>query len=215
MGVASLATGQIEHMLIRRLVTSDNQGPAPLNEITPINVTVALFLSTAADSRRLMRALELEHPLAVVPISVPPAQSSRSTPATAMFSEASIPESAHLLSLSVLWGGTSAAGRTPLPNSTASLIVRWMNTAESGPPITVPLGQFVQNLTGSDDCHCSERTLSLTGDRDAMEAGRLHWGGTEANATLLPGASGDECGEIELLPLDIRTFEVEWPSRVL
>ena len=220
MGCASLAAGQIEHMLIRRLVTSDNQGPAPLNEVTPINVTVALFLSTAADTKQrlLIRALELEHPLVQVPMSMAATvtQSGRlAPPVPSTFAGILVPQTAHLLSMSVLWDGTTAAGRTPPANSTVSVIVRWMNTAEDGPAITVPLGKFVQSLTGSDNGRCGERTLSLIGDRDAIEAGRLRWDDVGADASAAAAAAphtgaSDECGEVELLPLDVRTFEITW-----
>ena len=55
---------------------------------------------------------------------------------------------AHLVGLSVRWGGTIGAGRTPAANSTASLVLRWMNTAASGAAIPVPLTRLARALTG-------------------------------------------------------------------
>jgi hypothetical protein len=81
--------------------------------------------------------------------------------------------------------------------------------AESGSPIVVPFKAFLQNVTGTLNCRCIEQLLSLIGPRAGSEAHGLHWGGTE-NATPRVDAGGNAvvCGDVNLMPLDIRTFQV-------
>ena len=216
MGAASLAGGQLEHMLIRRLNTTDNQGPAPLNEPNPINITVRLLVGLAADvnTLALRRALDFEHPLLAMPVSMPP----RWPVFSPLMAILPIDPDAFLLGLSVRWGGTIGAGKPPGANSTSSLVVRWMNTAKSGAAIPAPVGQLVQALTGAaaGRVWCTELTLSLLDSRRAADAQRLTWGtaGSPARAAargIATTAQPEEaCESVVLEPMDMRTFELTW-----
>jgi hypothetical protein len=217
MGVASLKSGQIEYMLSRRLNTTDNQGPAPLDETEPINVTVALLFgtSTSVDGLRLRRALEREHPVVVLPVTAPLQRTG-----FAPLVEHVHPD-AFLLGLSVRRGGTTGAGKVPTLSGVLSLVVRWMNTAPGGPAISVPLLLLIQSLAGPADVSrltCAELTLSLLDRRSIAEARRLHWAPeneTAATRTRARATVGDDaCYDSVLIdPLDIRTFEVTWPQQ--
>ena len=227
MGAASLAEGALELMMMRRLNTTDNQGPAPLDDTDPINVTVALLFGPALDvtALRLRRAIAMEHPLIVLSAAHTPPRRPQWGPLTAP-----VHPNAHLLSLSVRWGGTTGMGKTPLPNSTMSLIIRWMNVGQEGAPISVPLIQLVNSLTNSTrtpaEYVCRELSLSLLGSRAGLEGRRKRWGGRAipypaAAETLAhrdsrggPPAQGGppappSCGWSAMVePFDIRTFEV-------
>jgi hypothetical protein len=216
MGAAALAQGQIEHMLIRRLNTTDNQGPAPLNELTPINVTTQLLFGSAPviNHLALRRALEQEHPPIVLRAdSVPQRLAFSPLLAGPTKLAVSVHPDAHLLGMSARWGGTIAAGRAPAANSTSSLVVRWMNMADRGAPIPVPLAQLARALTGAPAgrVRCTELTLTMVASRAVAEARRLRWdpGGSPPAAAPVRELEGG-CGPGVVDPMDVRTYEFSW-----
>lgn len=69
MGVASLAKDTVEYMMVRRITNgTDDQGPWPLNETTPITVHTALLAGAArtVETLRLRRTVEQENPVVVM-----------------------------------------------------------------------------------------------------------------------------------------------------
>ena len=182
-----------------------------------------LLVGAATDINRiaLRRALAQEHPLIVIPTNAPQRHVNVFSPLGLGPNNVSVHPDAHLLSLSVAFGGTIAIGRRPTANSTSSLVVRWMNTADYGPPIPVPLTELVQALTGVAARHvvCKEHTLSMLDTRQAAEARRLNWGGVAGDDVmdqdLGPSIAWAEtevggCGSVLVDPMDIRTFELTW-----
>ena len=157
----------------------------------------------------LRRALDFEHPLLVLQVSAPP----RRPVFSPLMGKLPLPidPAAFLLGLSVRWGGTIGAGKAPGPESTRSLVVRWMNTANSGPAVPVPVVQLVQALTGAaaSRVRCTELTLSLLDSRGAASAQRLTWGATAARSSAR-AAVPEACDRTTVEPMDIRTFELTW-----
>ena len=192
---------------------------APLNEIGPLNVTTFLLFDSAANlaDKALRRALEQEHPLVVLPVASPPTRRAFAPMAPGDGEGIAVHPSAHLLGLSARWGGTIGAGRAPAANSSASLVLRWMNTAESGGAIAVPLAPLVRALTGAEAgrVRCTELTLTNVDSRADAEARRLRWAPAAHVAapteTVAPrGGGGDACDAAAIAPLDMRTYEFTW-----
>ena len=118
--------------------------------------------------------------------------------------------------MSVRWGGTIGAGRAPVANSTASHVLRWMNTAASGAAIPVPLTRLARALTGVAEgrVRCTELTLTMVDSRARAEARRLRWDPAEhpaaaagAGAAAVRGEEGG-CGPAAVEPMDMRTYVV-------
>lgn len=189
--------------------------------------TQLLFDSAAKLARKtLRRALEQEHPLIVLPAVAPERRAF--APLAAGSEEIVVHLDAHLVGLSVRWGGTIGAWRTPAANSTASLVLRWMNTANSRPAIPVPLTQLVQALTGveASRVRCTELTLTMVDSRAHAEARRMRWDPAEhpaaaAGAGVATGAGAAAvrreeggCGPAVVEPMDMRTYEFTWTPAV-
>jgi hypothetical protein len=105
MGIASLSPGSLEYMMMRRISGTDNQGPWPLNETTPITVHTALLAGADAtvSRTRLRRALEHENP-PVVLYGAPSSSESAHAEGGAIAGSApglaaALPPGLHLLSL--------------------------------------------------------------------------------------------------------------------
>ena len=180
-------------------------------------MTTQLLFDSAANlaDKALRRALEQEHPLVVLPVASPPTRRTFAPLAPGRAEGIAVHPSAHLLGLSARWGGTIGAGRAPAANSSASLVLRWINTAESGAAIAVPLAPLVRALTGATQVRCTELTLTNVGSRADAAARRLRWGpGAHVVApteTVAPrGGGGDACDAAAVAPLDMRTYELTW-----
>ena len=47
-GVASLGHGEFEYMMMRRINGTDDQGPWPLNDTTPLHAPMGIMLAAAS-----------------------------------------------------------------------------------------------------------------------------------------------------------------------
>lgn len=184
---------------------------APLNERESLNVTTHLLFDSAATlaSQTLRRALEREHPLVALPAN---RLTRRASAPLVLGHGASIVAHPHaqLLGIGVRWKNTSS-GHTPMANrgtSSFSLVLRWMNTAESGKTVDVPLTQLVQALTGveASRVQCKELTLTTVARRADAASRRLRWDQDVASVRIEQERSCS--GVVE--PLDMRTYEFTW-----
>ena len=133
MGVAALAEGNLEYMMMRRLTGTDNQGPWPLNETTPLVIKTLIQAGAAntVEPLRLHRALEFENPPLVMYST---AANTIGVPAQTTEVMESLPAGLHLLSFYVRMG--PAATR----DSNVQLVVQLQNTVERGEPLTLSGG---------------------------------------------------------------------------
>lgn len=193
MGVASLATGSLEYMLLRRIVQgSDFQGPAPLDETESLAETLQLLFGPAAavEAARFPRALELEHPLMVFYSDSNPGQP--------------------------VWQPMDSQSDTLYMD----LLVRHTVNASSSPPeyalrlqSFAPAGEtavLAGILRGLNVASCEEMTLTFLETRAANDAQRLVWSSAPPAAGKAVGSeSVSGCTDtITLQPLDIRSFAI-------
>ena len=205
MGVAALADGELEYMLMRRIVTgSDNQGPWPLDDKLPMEDHVQLVLGPAVTSEpaRFPAALALEHPLALLYRN----DSTPAGPAPVVgegyrnLAEGTPPS---------VWAELMVRVGEHLP-ANATYAIRLQNTVAGGVAVAVPSLAAAFGIVGMHTC--VETTLSLQQTRAANEAARLRWKqeagvGSEATAHTLPAVYVSCTGTtIMLESLDIRTF---------
>ena len=203
MGVATLAAGSLEYMMMRRLTGTDNQGPWPLNETTPLVIKTAILAGAAStvEPLRLRRALEFENPPLIMYSNQP--DNAEPIVRTQSLTMKSLPAGLHLLSLYVRM---SAAHSGSL-----QLVVQLQNTVEHGAQIKLDggmralLGFAARNqLVG-----CTETTLTL--QQPLVESRRLVWrahGGSSGGHS--PEVQGD-ClsSDLTVDALDIRTFVLQ------
>eukprot|EP00040_Diaphanoeca_grandis_P017598 m.92092 g.92092 ORF g.92092 m.92092 type:complete len:471 (-) comp26522_c2_seq2:2319-3731(-) len=186
-GVASLSNGCLEYMLVRRINGSDDQGPWPLNETTPLSITMGLTIDVAptAERRRIKSAVLLENPSHVLFPKTQLARPSGSPMAT-------LPPNIHLLHIFSRSDG---------------IVVRFQNIETSSEATTIDV---LQLFVGVEVVGCKEMTLTLQQPRAASK--RLHWNARPSIATSDTNEDSDaetDCTQILLSPLDIRTFVLQ------
>jgi hypothetical protein len=206
MGVATLAAGSLEYMMMRRLTGTDNQGPWPLNETTPLVIKTAILAGAAStvEPLRLHRALEFENPPLIMysttvnTIEVPVTQTTQVVEA--------LPAGLHLLSLYVRM---PSAARN---DSNVQLVVQLQNTVEHGEPLTLKSG--INSLLGAVSSRlltCTETTLTL--QQPLAENRRLVWRAHDGSlGGYSPDVQGDgDCLSSDLIvnALDIRSFVLD------
>lgn len=191
MGVASLADGDLEYMLLRRLTdASDNQGPWPLDEREDIREKVWLLVGTVASSevRRFARAMELENELIILYTAGRPKR----------------PVVAYMQSQD--------------PNLWLDLFVRHaMNTTVTTPSeyalrlqsfTKSPLPVSLSALGIPQMQDVVEKTLSLQQDRAVNDHGRMKW--QAASSVFIAAATGADLlrtdDQVVLNQLDIRSY---------
>jgi len=193
-GVASLAAGELEYMLARRINGTDDQGPWPLNETTPLVIPMGLMMGAVTQSEplRLATALQLENPPRVLY-----GQGTAARPTGSPLQ--ALPEGVAMTHLHVRMG--SDEDERVDRGSVQELIVRLQSTNEIGQgPVTVDLSALFAPLAVTG---CTETTLTLQQPRS--QSRRLVWlpqtGGPVTDAAAVGG-----CNQVQLMPLDIRTF---------
>lgn len=188
-GVASLAPGQIEYMLGRRINGTDDQGPWPLNETTPAVIPMGLMLGVAeaSEPRRLASALQMEnHPRLLY------GKGEASRPTGAPMGDWGLPPAVFMTHLHVRME-SDAAG----VNGT-EVVVRLQNVREDGD--TAMVKDVVALFPKAVVLRCVEKTLTLQQDRATSQ--RLSW----LPEAGLESTGAWNCRDVELSPLDIRTF---------
>ena len=225
-GLASLADGTLEYMLLRRLSGTDDQGPWPLNETTPLDAPIGLRLDAAdvAEARRICSALLLEHP----PVLLYGASGAPTPkmPTGSPLNLTALPAVVHVLSLakrtpSVTSDTTRARGSgagggvadTTAMNST-EIVVRLQNVDVSPGSSNVRVDVAALVAAAYD---CVEMTISL--QQALADNKRMQWRAEEEVARPMEQRVGWQvpaepmaadglavCRNITLAPLDIRTF---------
>ena len=199
MGVASLASGELEYMLARRLTTSsDSQGPWPLDEREDIRDTVWLAVGSVleVEAARASRAFELEH--AVMPFFT----EGTAPPPTPLLAPATSLQPWVFVDMFVRHDAARATGAP-------EFAVRLQSVAKDAPPTEVRLRDLGLGAAGDT---CVETTLSMQQPRATNDAQRLRWdandtaiaAGERARAADVAACSAD--ATITLNPLDIRAF---------
>mmetsp|Transcript_34703 Transcript_34703/g.75011 ORF Transcript_34703/g.75011 Transcript_34703/m.75011 type:complete len:521 (-) Transcript_34703:614-2176(-) len=124
MAVSSAGHRGVEYMMQRRLNSSDDQGPWPLDDKDEIDTTVWLLYgqSNRSELSRMMTALELEHPPAVILLPHRP-RVEEAIPIQPL------PRNVHLLSLA----------EPPAHLDTRGVVLRLQNVLEGGPNISLHL----------------------------------------------------------------------------
>lgn len=210
--VASLSPGNLEYMMMRRISGTDNQGPFPLNETTPITVDVALLAGAGStvEQIRLLRALEHENPPVLVYGSTHSgiAKSDTSVNKTnELVSEVgALPTGIHLLSLYIRLPKPAVQSGTIAAAQPVEMVVQLQNIIEHGPSLVL-LGGIGRLLgPGVSIASCTETTLTL--QQPLASNKRIVWtaaDGTTGGST--PPASADCATEALVVDaLDIRTF---------
>lgn len=207
-GVASLRKGEFEYMMIRRINGTDDQGPWPLNETTPLSFTVGLLVgeTDAVEPERLRLAHARDNAPVILyrdgpsrpgrPVGNPMGQ---------------LPESVVALSFSLRQ--QEQVDNTDTDGLTA--VIRLQNVGDT--PQSVNLSTVMR----SDKFRiksCTEMTLTLQQAR--AKSSRLHWradSGSVLNAAVRGDEVTEECERFTISKLDIRTilltFEPKpWPQ---
>ncbi len=204
MGIASLADGAMEYMLMRRLTdTSDNQGPWPLDDRDAMSDIVRLRLATVVDAeqRRFIDALELEHPLVQFYDHV-----NRSSSSSSRNNNNNNNNKQQLTLPTSVWAELLVRLDAPLE---ATFMVRLQNVVATGaPPVRIP---SLALALGMDELitACVETTLTMQQTRAVNDIVRLRWRtGSEKRKkrVVASGVTHTGCTDIVLDPLDIRTF---------
>ena len=210
MGVAVLAESQLEYMMLRRISGTDDQGPWPLNETTPITVHTALLAGSAntVTNLRLIRALEHENP-PVAMYTSGSGSSSGSAAEAQIPALGKLPTGMHMLSFYI---------RHPRPESTAEgsvateVVIQLQNVIEHSAPIVLA-GGIASLLPGVSFSDCTEMTLTL--QQKLAENKRMSWLALDGTTSGAAPAAVDDCrAPVAVGALDIRSFVATAP-RVL
>ena len=199
MGVAVLAPSELEYMMMRRISGTDDQGPWPLNETTPITVHTALLAGRGAtvERLRLIRALEQENQPAVMYHQIATAAADRSDAAPKL---GKLPAGVHMLSFVV---------RMPRDDESApptEVVIQLQNIIEHNTP-TVLAGGIAALLPWASLDTCTETTLTL--QQPLAQNRRLVWRANDGTTSGTTPVAVDDCTvAIEVGPLDIRSFVV-------
>ena len=206
MGVASLNVGDLEYMLQRRITAaSDNQGPWPLDDQTPMqeeHIQLVVGTQGAVEAARFPLAMDLEHPLVTyaydIDIDEPSALRWQAPPRlSAAAAGRGLPAG--------VWAELMVRLDPPSPNTT--FMVHLQNMAGLAPVVIPSLAEAL----GLPVHGCVETTLTMQQTRAANEAVRLSWP-AEGGGAGGGGASGSgravDCRlpTITLEALDSRTF---------
>lgn len=181
-GVASLADGQLEYMMMRNLNSSDNQGPWPLRQEGDLEVAMRLLLA-ANDKSRMVEALRHENPLVVGYGSA-----AGRVGAQPLGGWVGGGEGVYLMSYYVRGGAGEEEEEESAGEEGRQVVVRLQNVVEGSAAVTtrLPVAEGMK-VTG-----CREVTLSLLQDRE--------------------GGEGGDCSvdmDVVLGPIDIRTFVLD------
>lgn len=203
MGVAALSAGELEYMMMRRISGTDNQGPWPLNETTPITVHTALLAgaSKTVDRLRMRRVMEEENQPVVMYKTGGSGSSGNSSQATL----GNLPAGLHLLSLYVRHPRDSGADGT-------ELVVQLQNVVEHSQPVTLKGGlQAVLGKAVSVES-CTEMTLTL--QQPLASNKRMTWLAADATTGGETPAASDCCDcDLSVATLDIRSFVIKLKSQ--
>ena len=213
MGVASLNVGDLEYMLQRRITAaSDNQGPWPLDDQTPMqeeHIQLVVGTQGAVEAARFPLAMDLEHPLVTYAYDIDIDEQSASwapPPLSAAAAGRGLPAG--------VWVELMVRLDPPSPNTT--FMVHLQNMAGLARVVIPSLAEVL----GLPVHGCVETTLTMQQTRAANEAVRLSWpagGGGAGGSGAGDGAGGGgasgsgravDCSfsNITLAALDIRTF---------
>ena len=206
MGVAALGADQLEIMMLRRINGTDDQGPWPLDERTPITVHTALLAGSGAtvDRLRMRRALEQENQ-PVVQIAPSAADGSRLTHGVSLSGIGRLPAGMHLLSLYVRMPGEGGEGS----ENATEIVVQLQNVVEHSQPVVLEGG--ISALLGPDVAidSCTEMTLTLQQPLAANK--RMAWLAADATTGGESPLAAVDCAReaLSLGALDVRSFVVE------
>ena len=206
-GVASLSEGDIEYMLARRINGTDDQGPWPLNETVPLDITMGLLACTADDGRRVDAAFLLENPPFVL-TSVPGDKLVPKRPSGSP--SAGLPEGVHLTHFFVRMGTddhlyeypTTVSGNGSEQGTELVLRLRNVRSVRSSPADITAL------ISGIQIRACTETTLTMQQVRS--ESQRLVWRADDGSI-FGKGGSGftSGCHAVVIDPFDVRTFVLQ------
>jgi lysosomal alpha-mannosidase len=207
-GVASLADGQLENMVHRRLLVDDGRGVGePLNETEAIRTISTLIIAAPADSSRVQRAaaLALDHPLEYA-FGAP--QSSASawlasylTTYSALATD--LPPNVHLLTFRKL-----TVNQTP-----AQYLVRLHHIMAVGEdatlsqPVTIDLASLFVSPTQQP---ISLTELTVNANQPLANVSRLQWA-TQPKPPPGPPQPAPQPStnfQVVLTPMQIRTFVI-------
>jgi lysosomal alpha-mannosidase len=208
-GVASLADGQLENMVHRRLLVDDGRGVGePLNETEAIRTISTLIVADPSVSSRQQRAAELalDHPLEYA-FGAPIASASSwlaSYLTTSSALAADLPPNVHLLTFRKV-----SVGITP-----ADYLIRLhhvLGVGEDGTlsqPVTVDLASLFSSPTQQP---ISLEELTVSANQPLSNVSRLQWS-TQPKpppgpAQPIPQPSTNF--QVVLTPMSIRTFVIK------
>ena len=217
MGVASLGQGELEYMLMRRVTAaSDNQGPWPLDDLEPMeedHMRLIVGMQDEVESIRFSQAMALEQPLAQFYYDTKSrSQEHDASTRTGRRGLLRTPSSSDPRGglPSGVWAELMVRMDPPNPNATFMLRLQNMNNATA-------VVSSVAKMLGLAAKGCEETSLTMQQTRVANDATRLTWP-AESIGKLTPSSrAGEESrrerrgvlgcdNEIELYPLDVRTF---------
>jgi hypothetical protein len=206
-GIASLRRGQFEYMMVRRINGTDDQGPWPLNETTPLSLTVGLLVGATATVEP--KRLNMAHALNNAPLVVYSADR-LGRPTGSPFGE--LPSGVAAISLFLRQQETAEVN----VDGSVHAVIRLQNVGTEATSTAVNLSQVVQP-TQFRLRACTEMTLTLQQTRATSV--RAHWradpsGADEVSTTdaVLEVAEAIDCDRITIAMLDIRTFLLEFES---
>jgi len=213
-GGASLASGQVETMLHRRLLHDDHLGVSePLNDTSVVSVTERMVVTTPGDVAGVGRVVG-RHQLNPALLLVGPTSSAASTvaqppPAGSRLASPDWPSSVHLLSLD------------PRPDGQPGALVRIHSEQQTdAPPLTRDLRLDAALLGDTITFNASSLVLgrkvasvtemSLTAVAPLADVHRLKWRSSPDAPQRAAASYSVDLEKMSLTDMQVRTFVVEW-----